>query len=162
LRKGGDSGYGPAWTAEDATKLRLLLGETRPSRIGRGEPVPRLADPQPPDWFDERHRQVWDQLTTDVRAMGLLHSADQAVLVGLVRVVCRHEDAARLVEAEGVVVTGKDGHQVRHPAVIIEREAAETVRRLAREFGQTPSGRADLGHATPSAPPGSGPERLLT
>jgi P27 family predicted phage terminase small subunit len=93
--------------------------------------------------------------------MHLLHSADRDVLVALVRAVCRHEDAARLVAAEGLVVTGKDGQRVRHPAAIIEREAAETVRRLAREFGLTPSGRADLGHAAPP-PPGSGPERLLT
>jgi P27 family predicted phage terminase small subunit len=144
------------------TRLRLLRGETRPSRIGRGEPVPRLADPEPPPWFDERHLRAWERLTAEVRAMGLLYSADRDVLVGLVRAVCRHEDAARLVAAEGIVVTGKDGQRVRHPAVIIEREAAETVRRLAREFGLTPSGRADLGHAVPPSPPGSGPERLLT
>jgi P27 family predicted phage terminase small subunit len=75
---------------------------------------------------------------------------DQDMMVSLVRAVCRHEDAARLVAAEGIVVTGKDGQRVRHPAVIIEREAAETVRRLAREFGLTPSGRADLGHAPPA------------
>lgn len=73
--------------------------------------------------------------------MHLLHSADRDVLAALVRAICRHEDVARLVAAEGVVVTGKDGQRVRHPAAIIEREAGETVRRLAREFGLTPSGR---------------------
>jgi P27 family predicted phage terminase small subunit len=74
----------------------------------------------------------------------------------------RVPDAARLVMAEGAIVEGKDGQRVRHPAVIVEREAAETVRRLAREFGLTPSGRADLGHALPPPPLGLGPERLLT
>jgi P27 family predicted phage terminase small subunit len=143
------------------TSLRLLRGETRPSRIGRGEPAPRLAEPEAPPWFDERHLQTWKRLTTEVRAMHLLHSADRDVLVGLVRAIVRHEDAARLVAAEGLLVTGKDGRRVRHPAAIIEREAAETVRRLGREFGLTPSGRADLGRAAPP-PPGSGPERLLT
>ena len=34
--------------------------------------------------------------------------------------------------------------------------------RLGREFGLTPSGRADLGRATPPSPPGLGPERLLS
>jgi phage terminase small subunit len=38
------------------------------------------------------------------------------------------------------MITGKDGQRVRHPAVIVEREAAETVRRLAREFGLTRAG----------------------
>jgi P27 family predicted phage terminase small subunit len=144
------------------TSLRMLRGERRPSRIGHGEPVPRAAEPEPPPSLDERHLQTWERLTAEIAGMHLLHSADRDVLVALVRAVCRHEDAARLVMAEGAVVTGKDGQRVRHPAVIIEREAAETVRRLAREFGLTPSGRADLGHALPPSPPGLGPERLLT
>ena len=83
-------------------------------------------------------------------------------LTVLVRAVVRHEDAARQVVAEGAVATGKDGQRVRHPAVVIEREAGEAVRRLSREFGLTPSGRADLGHPLPPSPPGRGPERLLT
>ena len=91
-----------------------------------------------------------------------MHTADQDVLAALVRAVCRHENAARLVMAEGAVVTGKDAQRVRHPAVITEREAAETMRRLGRESGLTPSGRADLGHPLPPSPPGSGPERLLS
>ena len=144
------------------TTLRMLRGETRPSRIGHGEPVPRAAEPERPDWFDERHTAVWQRITAEIRGMHLLHSADRDTLVGLVRAIIRLEDAARLVAAEGVIVTGKDGQQVRHPAVIVEREASETVRRLAREFGLTPSGRADLGHAVTLSPPGLGPERLLT
>ena len=143
------------------TRLRMLRGESRPSRIGHGEPVPRAAEPEPPPWFDERHLRTWQRLTDEVRAMHLLHSADQDMLVALVRAVCRHEDAAELVAAAGVIVTGKDGQRVRNPAVIIEREAAETIRRLGREFGLTPSGRSDLGRAAPPSPPGLGPERLL-
>ena len=144
------------------TTLRMLHGEHRPSRIGRGEPVPRAMDPEPPDWFDARHRAVWGRITTEVAGMHLLHAADRDVLVALVRAIIRHEDAARLVMAEGPIVDGKDGQRVRHPAAIIEREAGETVRRLAREFGLTPSGRADLRHAAMSPEPGLGPERLLT
>jgi P27 family predicted phage terminase small subunit len=143
------------------TSLRLLRGEKRPSRLGHGEPVPRLADPDPPDWLDARHRQVWDRLTAEIRAMHLLHSADADTLTVLVRAICRHEDAARQVVAEGAVVTGKDGQRVRHPAVVIEREAGEAVRRLSREFGLTPSGRAELRHMPPQ-PDTGGPERLLT
>jgi P27 family predicted phage terminase small subunit len=148
--------------AKRPTTLRMLRGEHRPSRIGHGEPIPRLADPEPPPWFDQRHLEVWQRLTAEIAGMHLLRRADEAVLVTLVRAVCRHEDAARLVMAEGAIVEGKDGQRVRHPAVIVEREAAETVRRLAREFGLTPSGRADLGHALPPPPPGLGPERLLS
>ena len=40
------------------TTLRMLGGEHRPLRIGHGEPVPRLDDPEPPSWFDDRHRAV--------------------------------------------------------------------------------------------------------
>ena len=46
------------------------------------------------------------------------------MLVSLVRAICRNESATELVAAEGVVVVGKDGQQVRHPAAIVERGAA--------------------------------------
>ena len=43
-----------------------------------------------------------------MRAMHLLHAAYRDVLVTLVRAIIWHEDAARLVMAEGAVVDGKD------------------------------------------------------
>jgi P27 family predicted phage terminase small subunit len=157
------AGMGQRGPQKQPTQLRLLRGETRPSRLGHGDPVPRAAEPAMPEWFDTRHAAVWRRVTAEVRAMNMLHAADADVLVALVRAVCRMEDAARLVMGHGVLVTGEGGRQVRNPACFVEREAAEAVRRLGREFGLTPSGRADLGHGLGGGlPDPKDPARLLT
>lgn len=145
------------------TALRLLRGESRPSRIGHGEPVPRAAEPEPPRarWWDRRHRDVWERVCGELRAMGLLHSADRDTLVSLVRAVVRQEQAAQQVAEQGVLVTGRDGNPVRNPGLFVEQSAADAVRRLAREFGLTPGGRADLGRGRVPPRDGMGPERLL-
>lgn len=143
-------------------RLRMLHGESRPSRIGHGEPVPRPADPEPPTWFDGRHRGEWDRITGELRPMGLLHSADRDVLVALVLAVVRLEDAAKSLASDGLLVEGRDGGKVRNPAVLIAQGAADNVRRLSREFGLTPSGRADLRQPGREPPSRSRPERLLS
>lgn len=141
------------------SQLRLLHGETRPSKLNFDQPVPAGLEPGRPDWFDDRHLAVWDRVTGELRAMHLLHAADQDTLVCYVRAILRHADAAKLA-MKGVLVEGSEGGMVRNPAVIIEVQAAEQVRRFAREFGLTPSSRADLA-GTPS-PSGMAADRLLS
>lgn len=126
------------------SQLRLLRGETRPSQINYDQPVPPLVEPAMPDWFDDRHAAVWERECEQLRAMHMLHAADQDTLVVYVRAVLRHEDAARLVMSAGVVVRGADGQPVRNPAVMVEAQSGEAVRRLAREFGLTPSSRVEF------------------
>lgn len=157
----GGSGSG---RRKQPTNLVLLRGETRPSRIGHGEPVPRPGEPEPPRarWWDKRHRDVWDRLTGELRAMHMLVSADRDCLVSLVRAVIRMELAAQQVAEQGVLVTGRDGGWTRNPALFVEQSAADAVLRLSRELGLTPVGRAGLRHAEPKPPDGAGPERLLS
>lgn len=144
------------------SRVRELRGETRPSQLRPVQPMPGLGDPPTmPRWFTSRHVEVWQAITAELDGMRMLHSCDREVLVVLVAAVVRHETAARAVAAEGVMVEGEDGRRVRNPAVIVEHQAAEQVRRLAREFGLTPSARADLGSPR-AAPSDRDPERLFT
>ncbi len=93
--------------------------------------------------------------------MNLLHSADADAMTAYCCKVVRLESAEKALAAEGVLVDGRDG-RVRNPAYFVAAEAAGSVRRIGREFGLTPSGRADMRHAPPPGPPGAGTERLLT
>ena len=142
------------------SQLRLLRGETRPSQINYNQPVPPTDEPQRPDWFDERHNAVWDQTCYQLRGMHLLHAADQQMLIAYVRASCRQEDAARLVMQAGIVVRGKDGQVVANPACRIEAASWTAVNRLGREFGLSPSARADFSQA--GGPQLLAAERLLT
>lgn len=54
-------------------------------------------------------------------------------------------DAARLVEEEGLVVTGALGQKVAHPLLRIERDAANVYLRFAERFGLDVASRMRLG-----------------
>jgi P27 family predicted phage terminase small subunit len=93
------------------------------------------SGPQPPTWFDERAAAVWARTCGQLRELGALHAADQDTLVGYVRAVLEHEDAAKLVDTAGVLIKGANGEPVRNPAVMVEAQSRVAVLRSGRALG---------------------------
>jgi P27 family predicted phage terminase small subunit len=135
------------------TKLRILHGETRPSRIRADEPQPREAEPDPPEWLTPEARAVWDRTTVELRAMGLLAAADTDALVVYVNAVTNYAKAQQLIDRSGILIVAgrKDRGVVKNPANIVAEHNAVIVHRLAREFGLTPSARVNLASPRPAA-----------
>ena len=147
--------------AASPTKLRLLHGETRPSRINYNEPVPAAMEPVMPEWFTPEARAVWERVTYQLRMMGLLHAADQDALVVYCEAVVNYTHAQQMVSKAGLLVRGRDGNAVKNPAVQMVREFGATIRVMSAEFGLTPSARVGLS-TTQRAPEKAGAERLLS
>ena len=145
------------------TRLRILRGETRPSRLPAGEPIPRDARPYPPDWLSPAAIQVWDRTVFELTAMGMAHAADIDALVVYCTAVVNHARAQQLLDAAGPLLKGSEGQVIRNPAVAVVHAASAIIHRFAREFGLTPSARVSLG-TFPSDMPRSRDvaERLLT
>jgi P27 family predicted phage terminase small subunit len=97
-----------------------------------------------PGWFTDAQAQVWERYAAQLRGMNLLYAADTDALVSLVLAVCQRDDAARVLQAEGLLTEGRRGGRVRHPATMILRQATADVVRLSREFGLTPNARDGL------------------
>jgi P27 family predicted phage terminase small subunit len=149
---------GPAPTP---TQLRLLHGETRPSRIHQNEPKPRAVLPVAPDWLTDRARSVWDRTVAELDHMGMATMADQDSLVVYCQSVAHYEEACRLVNTAGLLIRGRDGGVVKNPAMQFVRDQAVLIRAYAREFGLTPAARVGL--ETGEQPEQHlGPQRLLS
>jgi P27 family predicted phage terminase small subunit len=131
--------------APQPSRLKVLHGETRPSRLPQGEPVPRDAAPVPPAWLSADARAVWDRTTAELAAMGMCHAADTDSLVVYCTAVVNHARAQQLIDAGGVLLKGVEGGVVRSPAVAVVHAASVVINRYAREFGLTPSARVSLG-----------------
>jgi P27 family predicted phage terminase small subunit len=77
--------------------------------------------------------------------MGVLTSWDRDAFAVLCEEVATHRAAAEIVRREGITVPGARGRErVRHPAVQIMRDSAQTIRAYAQEFGLTPSARSGI------------------
>jgi len=147
--------------APKPTNLRLLQGETRPSRVNHDEPQPANKEPVPAEWFTPAVREVWDRTVRELRIMHLLAAADQDALAVYCQSVVNYQEAVKLVNAAGLVMRGRDGGVVKNPAIQMVRDFGAQVRVMANEFGLTPAARVGLStKEKPSA--GAGAERYLS
>ena len=133
---------GPAPTP---TALRLLRGETRPSRLNRAEPTPRSRRPTMPPDLSVAATRVWRRVLREYGASGVITAADADVLRAYCEAVARYVDAARTLEASGPLIRGaRGGELVKNPLHQIVRDNALLLRAFARELGLTPSARTGL------------------
>jgi len=139
---------GPAPTP---TRLKVLHGESRPSRIRKGEPQPRAALPEVPFNADELVQVEWHRVVNELDHMGLAFAADTDAIYAYCCAVVEHRRAVRLVATSGLLLA-RDGKAVRNPAVMIARDAAALILRFGRELGLTPSARVNFGVAGAEEP----------
>lgn len=126
------------------TQLRLLRGEKRPSHVNLREPIARDALPEPPEGMAEDVREIWDYTLGELTAMKIVSSADRDTLRCYCEAVVAHRKASEILGKTAVLVRGLHGTMVRNPALQIQRDAAQTIRAFAQEFGLTPSGRTRI------------------
>lgn len=131
---------GPA-PAPNAVKVRN--GETRPSRVNRMEPLPRLGVPQMPRGMDEGAQKVWRRVLREMRGSAVILRADADVLRCYCEAVSRYQQAAELYARSSPLVT-RDRELVKNPLHQVVRDNADAVRLFARELGLSPSARAGL------------------
>jgi P27 family predicted phage terminase small subunit len=132
---------GPAPTP---TAVKLLQGETRPSRLNFREPLPRRSLPRPPADLDPAARAIWRRTLREMPA-GLITALDGDVLACYCGAVVRYRAAASLVARSAPRIRGaRSGDVIANPADRVARGWSDQIRLLARELGLTPSARAGL------------------
>jgi P27 family predicted phage terminase small subunit len=136
-------------------KLKLLRGETRPSRVNYREPRPLPGLPERPADLIAGAEIVWQRSVAALAAMGVLSGADRDLLRVYAETVVRYEQAATLYATTGPLIVGaRRGELVKNPLAAMVRDLGSQVQHLGRELGLSPAGRASL-HAAESAAPGA-------
>ena len=127
------------------TKLKVLHGERRPSRVNRNEPQPRRSLPVRPPDLSAAAAKVWRRIMRDYGATGVITAADGDALRAYCEAVARYQHAAVALEKSGPLVEGaRYGDLVKNPLHQIVRDNADLLRQFARELGLTPSARTGL------------------
>lgn len=144
------------------THLRVLEGETRPSRLNAAEPQPLNRAARPPEWLSDAGRVEWDRVLPELRAMGAGRESDAPALAAYCEAVARLAAASQLVARGGMLLRGREGNMVKNPAVSMASAASADVRYWAREFGLTPAARQPLRVEVTARAAGVAAERLLS
>jgi P27 family predicted phage terminase small subunit len=141
------------------TKLKLLRGETRPSRVNYAEPEPLRHLPEQPTDLIAGAAVVWGHVLSELGHTGTLTGADRDLLRVYVETVVRYEEASVLLATSGPLIVGaRRGDVVRNPLTSIVRDLGTQLVVLARELGLSPSARSGI-RAPSDAEPGA---RLAT
>lgn len=140
--------------------LRVLKGETRPSRLGN-EPLGRLGEPVPPDDLSDAARAAWDAVVADLPP-GLATRSDGIALGNLAQAMAMLAQLSAMCASSPPLLRGtrSDREVVTNPAWRAWRVQSEGVRRWLIEFGLTPSSRAAMRHGM--ALPALAGEELLS
>ena len=136
------------------TRLKLLHGEVRKSRINRAEPKPREKAPARPRGMGREAAAVWSRVMRE-QAPGVILAADTDALTLYCEAVARYQAASKALQKDGRMVVPGRGGMVKNPLHQIVRDTADQVRQFARELGLTPSARTGLhlGDAKPAEDP---------
>lgn len=146
------------------TNLKVLNGESRPSRINKREPKHAPGAPGCPSWLPAEGKAEWRRIVPDLDRLGMLAKVDRAALAAYCQQWATLVQAQKEIDKRGLLVEG-DGRIVKNPAVLAAKDAAAAVRLFASEFGLTPSSRARMEApvAPPAAPGGQrGADRYLS
>lgn len=130
--------------APQPTRLKVLRGETRPSRVNYNEPLPARAAMEPPADLTEEARQVWVAVVDAVGHTGVLTAADHDTLRLYAEATARYRASETMLAKTGPLIKGRNGELVKNPLHQIVRDNATLMRTLARELGLTPAARTGL------------------
>jgi P27 family predicted phage terminase small subunit len=146
---------------KEPTSLKLVKGTADADALDL-EPRPAEGRLAAPDGLVEEVREVWDYTVAQLDAMHLAHPSDRDALVCYCEAVVAHRKASQAIARSGLLIrTARGGHYMRNPLLVVQRDSAALVRAFAREFGLTPSARADFSSGARRHDP-AGPERLLS
>lgn len=130
--------------ARQPTVLKLLHGERHRDRLNPDEPTPRPADLLEPADASDEVLAVWRRIVPELEAMNLAFPADADALRCYCEAVVTHHKANAILARTPVLVKGIHGNMVRNPALQVQRDAANTIKVFAQEFGLTPSARSSI------------------
>lgn len=130
------------------TQILKLRGSYRAEQR-TGEPMPEVARPDRPEWLNAKASAAWDQIVSELDAMGLLGRIDSNALARYCTLWARWRDCEEKVEKFG------DSFPIKNPAgevvgfmplphSVQANKLCLLLAPLESKFGMTPSDRARI------------------
>lgn len=137
----GKRGFPPAPTA-----LKIIRGNPGKRPLPEDEPKPTVGPPPCPDWLTEAGKEKWFDMAAKLDAIGVLTVIDGDALGRYCATWVRWRAACKFIEERGEIYTikNRDGSPKcfwPFPQVAIANQLSQSLARLEREFGLTPSSR---------------------
>lgn len=138
------------------TELKKLKGNPGRRPLPADEPTLPAARMKKPRGLQKKHlaaARLYDALANELAAAGITTAIDAPAF----RLMAEHYglalQAAQIIAVEGLMTVDERGLPRKHPMLQVLRDNSEMYRKLAAEFGLTPSSRSRLSVASPPEEP---------
>lgn len=129
--------------------LHLVDGTHRKSRHGDARAIRDRVQrnraarlPCPPNWLSSYAKTEWKRMAQLLRDQGMLEQVDRAALATYCRAWSQLRDAEKLIQEQGLTVTGGSGGEKLNPAVTAASQAQKQIKDFCVEYGMTPAARS--------------------
>jgi P27 family predicted phage terminase small subunit len=127
------------------TLHKVLAGNPGHRPLNDREPIPPLEIPDCPEHLQGEARAEWFRICPTLRTMDLLTTADHALLEAYCVIYARWLEAEVMLKKYGTIVKSPDkGFPMTSPYLHVAASSLEQLRKLAVEFGLTPSSRSRI------------------
>ena len=127
------------------TIYKELAGNPGHRPLNDREPIPPSELPDCPEHLQGEARAEWFRICTALDTMGLLTSADHALLEAYCVTYARWLDAEAKVKEFGTIVKSPEKNfPMTSPYLHVANSSMEQLRKLAVEFGLSPSSRSRI------------------
>jgi P27 family predicted phage terminase small subunit len=126
------------------TALKIASGTVRGTDKVKETIGERICLPEAPGTLGESGREAWERCGKVAESLGLL---EERFLIALERFAAAHDRMAWAksdIEANGWTSLTEKGYECQRPAVAIEKDARDEIRRYLIEFGWTPASAANV------------------
>lgn len=135
----------PRHRSPEPRPLKLLKGETRPSRVPSSEPEAEPGAVRCPDWLGDDAAAIWASYADELQVAGLLRPRNIDMFAVFCSAISEWRKAAHVMAMTGPIIKGRDQAMVSNPASREFARYSEIVRRYAIEFGMTPGAVTAMG-----------------
>jgi P27 family predicted phage terminase small subunit len=136
------------------THLKILHGNPGKRPLNEAEPTPPADRPERPPHLAGEAAAEWDRVCELLDKMGLLSSADRAVIAAFCEAWGRWVEAEAMVRKIGAVIVTKEKTLYQNPYLAVANKAIEQFTKLAAELGLTPSSRSRVKTTKPQTKTG--------
>lgn len=125
------------------TAIKRLTGNPGRRPLNDAEPTMPVAEPPMPKGMTTPARREWKRIVPLLMTLGVLTFADSAALESYCESYAEMQQARKLIQKEGLVISTAQG-QKPHPAVTIRDKAEKRMKSFLIEFGLTPASRSRI------------------
>ena len=108
------------------------------------EPQPTPGEPDCPTYLKGAAKREWTRIVKELDVMGILASADRALLSLYCIAWGEYDDAMRDIAKNGLVFRLENGYEAPRPIVKIRDAAEKRLFKLCVQFGFSPSARSKV------------------